>query len=336
MRINLGCEAAKHSGRKGLEKLPMPGVNLMHDFEIPLPYSDNSVDFVMISNCLQYASDLDRLVQELYRVCRHGAIINITAPYAHASAHLANPYFRQQLSEHTPRYWTPHPVCYVDPDEYRFAAEKNWSLSPYTTNFAGASTVGEEKQRMPHDPIPPGLAADSDAAVPDLRLIRLEFFYYPQYEGLYEPNELSLLRQSQMNIAHHFMMHLIVIKHLISEDEMQWLAAQPMEEPPYVADLRFPVFNNGDEPFLYPGPTGLLLDDNAGKTKPPAASAASPAPPKHIWPETEEESSVNRSNSKKRSASTPGKTRSKAAGAKTTKQGTGTKRSKPAKRQGRS
>ncbi|OXM13867.1 class I SAM-dependent methyltransferase [Paenibacillus herberti] len=244
MRIDLGCGAAKHPGCTGVDKLPMLGVDLVHDFDNPWPIDDNSVDFVIASNSLQYAADQERLIQEIHRVCRHGAIVCITAPYAHASVHLANPHYRQLLSEQSPRYWTPHPVCYVDPDEYHFAAEKSWSLSPNVHNDLGEYT---------------GFPDQSNRIVPDLRLVRLEFFYFPQYEGLYEPHELSLLRQSQMNVAHHFMMHLIVIKQPIPEDEVLWLAAQPMEEPAYAATLRFPLFSGKDEPFLYPGPLNPLL-----------------------------------------------------------------------------
>lgn len=181
----------------------------------------------MLSDSLQYSSNPSRLMEELYRVCRHGAVICVSAPYAHASAHLANPSYRSLLSEQSPRYWTSHPACYVDREEYRFCAERSWSLD------AGG-----------------GL---------DLRLVRLEFFYFPQYEGMYEPHELSLLRQSQMNVAHNFMMHLIVVKQEVSEDEMQWLAVQPMEEPSYVEELRFPIRGGSDEPFLYPGPMEPMM-----------------------------------------------------------------------------
>lgn len=235
MRIDLGCGEAKHPGCKGIDKRGLPDVDLVHDFDSPLPLSDDSVDFAMLADSVQFTSDLPRLMEELYRVCRHGAVICISAPYAHASSHLANPSYRVLLSEQSPRYWTPHPACYVDPDEYRFCAEPSWSLH----------------------------AGDA----PDLRLVRLEFFYYPQYEGMYEPHELSLLRQSQMNVAHHFMMHLVVVKESVSEDEMQWLAVQPMEEPSYVQELRFPVRSGSEEPFLYPGPLEPMMAAAAPSAK---------------------------------------------------------------------
>ncbi|WP_339278830.1 methyltransferase domain-containing protein [Paenibacillus sp. FSL W8-1187] len=251
MRIDLGCGAAKHPGCIGIDTRGLPDVDLVHDFDTPLPLSDDSVDFAMLADSAQFSADPLRLMKELYRVCRHGAVVCIAAPYAHASSHLANPAYRSLLSEQSPRYWTSHPVCYVDPDEYRFCAERSWSLQ------------GEE--------------------APDLRLVRLEFFYYPQYEGMYEPHELSLLRQSQMNVAHHFMMHLIVVKQSVSEDEMQWLSVQPMEEPSYVQELRFPVRSGSEEPFLYPGPMELMMSAAApsakesGQADVPAAEKSSEA-----------------------------------------------------------
>ncbi|MBP2000345.1 SAM-dependent methyltransferase [Paenibacillus shirakamiensis] len=213
MRLDLGCGSIKHEGCIGIDILPYPEVDVVQDFNLPLPYADQSVDFVMASNSLQYSDNLQQMMQELYRICRHGSTVCIVAPYAHVAAHLVNPHFRQLFNEHSPRYWTTHNEFYVDPEEYRLSEQEGWSL------------ITSE------DP--------SSPAEIDFRLLRVEFFYLPQYEGLYEDVELSLLRQSQMNVAFQVMFHLLVVKEDILDEEIRSRSAQPQEEPKYIEHHRF-------------------------------------------------------------------------------------------------
>ncbi|CDN43787.1 methyltransferase domain-containing protein [Paenibacillus sp. P22] len=298
MKIDLGCGTIKHPGCHGIDKLPYDGVDLVHDFDSPLPFEAGTVDFVMASNSLQYAADADFVLREIYRVCRHRAVVCIVVPYAHVSAHIANRRYRQLLNEHAPRYWTRHPVCYVDPDEYKLSGSRNWSLMEEAVILPIEEEDAEQQ------------IAEGESEELDLRLLKLEFFYFPPYDGLYEPHELSLLRQSQMNVAYQMMLHLVVVKERISDEEISIMAAQPLEEPVYVDSQRFrPQEEKSGEPFLYTGPMDLLLDGmRAGE----AGSASASIPEEAASPAAQQSPPSNRrhdsSRRKKRAARSPKKT----------------------------
>ncbi|GGI46599.1 hypothetical protein GCM10008018_17900 [Paenibacillus marchantiophytorum] len=181
-----------------------------YDSNRPLPLQDHSVNFTMASHCLQYVDNLQTVMEEIYRVSCHKAIVCIVAPYAHVTSHMVNPRFKQQFNEHLPRYWTTYPESVLDPDEFMLSSQANWSL------------MEPEDQDSPYD----------------FRLIRIEFFYFPQYGSLYEEIELKLLRQSQLNVAYQIMYHLVVVKQPISMEELALLATGELEEPNFVINQR--------------------------------------------------------------------------------------------------
>lgn len=189
---------------------PYDGVDIVHDMNDPLPFEDNSVHFVIASHSLQYVVDLDTVMREIYRICKHTAIVCIIAPYAHVSAHMVNPRYKQYFNEHSPRYWTTDHLKHIRMEEPLL------SWSPDTWSLADMS---------------------SDIAPLDLRLIRMEFFYFPEY-GAYDDLELGLLRQSQMNVAYQIMYHLMVIKKPTSKELIESRNAWVLEEPSFVKEQR--------------------------------------------------------------------------------------------------
>lgn len=62
-------------------------------------------------------------MDEIYRICRHKAVVCIVAPYAHV-----NPHYRQLFNEHSPRCWTKHTGMMLDNDEFLFSPTDKWSL----------------------------------------------------------------------------------------------------------------------------------------------------------------------------------------------------------------
>ncbi|WP_318245299.1 class I SAM-dependent methyltransferase [Paenibacillus gallinarum] len=221
MRIDLGCGNRKLPGCIGIDRFPYDAVDIIHDMNEPLPFEDNSVSYIMASHSLQYVHHLQPVLEEIYRVCKHGAIVCIIAPYAHVTAHMTNPHFKQFFNEHSPRYWTQDPHYYVDQEEYLFRQDTSWSLAE-----------AEQEIRM------------------DFRLLHLEFFYFPIYSA-YDPLELSLLRQSQLNVAYQIMYQLVVIKEDISPEGLTYLRQRSWEEPEYVNEQRLSFQNEREIEKIY-------------------------------------------------------------------------------------
>ncbi|WFR60918.1 methyltransferase domain-containing protein [Paenibacillus amylolyticus] len=225
VRIDLGSGENKHTGCIGIDKIPYATTDIVHDFNLPIPLEDNSVDMVMCSHSLQYVHDLSQVMKEIYRICRHGATVCIVVPYAHASLHMVNPQFKQQFNEHSPAYWT---------TQAGEPAQDDYEL---TTDPSALMRKHQIIEPMPVD----------------FRLLNMEFFYFPAYHGLYNEVELGLLRQSQLNVTYQIMYHLLVVKKPISDKALADLKeAAVLEEPIYVEQQRQTVtieYEDAEQPF---------------------------------------------------------------------------------------
>ena len=211
MKIDIGCGSRKHPDFFGIDRLPFPDVDLVSDINNPLPFPDDSVEFIMASRSLPYVDDLFAVMTELYRICAHKAVICILAPYAHSFIHMSNPRFKQQFDEHTPRYFTA-----------QFFQPSHGPLCPANTHY-------------PED-IPPF----------DFRLLRMELFYDPAYASpLYEREELEMLQTIQPNVVQEIMYHLVAIKNPIALEELEQMSNLDYPEPEAVSELRKP-FSDAD------------------------------------------------------------------------------------------
>lgn len=213
MHIDLGCGHHKHLNFFGIDRVQVPGVDLVCDMNNGIPLPDNSVEFVMASRSLPYVTDLFAVMSELYRICTHKAIVCILSPYAHHFRHSSNPYLKQKFDEYTPRYLT------------------NTFLQP-----AGS-------------PICPPVPEYLEHIVPfDFRLVRMEFFYEPPFSTtLYEQDELDMLQYVQPNLISEIMYHFVVVKNDMRIDDWHRICQKKYDEPGWVPSLRCQISPDTEE-----------------------------------------------------------------------------------------
>jgi SAM-dependent methyltransferase len=203
--LDLGCGAVKQASFIGLDRYPLPGVDIIADLDRPLPFCDDSVDLVYASHSLEHVTDLLVAIKEIYRVCRHGAQVCIVAPYYQQSLNLANPYHKQVFNEHTPRFWTNAPAAPLPTAEFAHPHAVTWGLSE----------------------------SDSRIADLDLRCLRMEFFYFPAYRNL-PAEEQRAARQKYLDVCDQIMFHLLVVKSPIDDNEVRQIAEQMhYYDPPF-------------------------------------------------------------------------------------------------------
>jgi ubiquinone/menaquinone biosynthesis C-methylase UbiE len=81
-RLNLGCGPNKEAGYIGVDKVKLPTVDVVHNLDIyPYPFEDNSADEVICSHILEHLEDLNKTMEELYRICKPNALVKVRAPY---------------------------------------------------------------------------------------------------------------------------------------------------------------------------------------------------------------------------------------------------------------
>lgn len=170
-------------------------------------YGDSSVSAVLVSGCLEYADGLIGHVRELYRVTRHLGIVCVLAPYAHSAAFAGHPASRTAFNEYTPQAFTG--VAYR-----------------YSSGFPRElPTVSAPLLR--------------DGASLDLRLLRMEYFYFPPFhDRLYSDADREHLRVTQWNVVSHILYHFAPVKQPVDPGELHRLATGPLPEPAAVRTLR--------------------------------------------------------------------------------------------------
>ncbi|UCO97924.1 methyltransferase domain-containing protein [Metapseudomonas lalkuanensis] len=183
MKIDLGCGKRKQDGFIGVDRFPMPEVDVIADIDERLPFADNSIDLLFSSHSLEHVRDLMSTMREIYRVCKHGAQVCIVAPYNEQKLNIANPYHIGVFNEHTPRFWTDYPETPVDRDDYPDPVPRPWGLSR-------------------SDNSNPGL---------DIRLVNMEFFYFPQYRNI-PIEQQRKLRSEKFDVCEQIIYQLIVWK----------------------------------------------------------------------------------------------------------------------------
>ena len=206
VRVDLGCGSAKCAGFIGADRLPLAGVDVVLDFDMPLPFRSDSVDLLVMSHSLEHVRDLLATLREAYRICRHGAQVCVVAPYAHQALNIANPFHLQSFNEHTPRFWTDARRTIVKASEFLHPHAQDWGLS--------RSDQGD-----------PGI---------DFRCVSMEFFYFPEYLHL-PPDQQRRARKKYFDVCDQIMYHFIVVKNDPDEAEMhELLEGMRLFEPPRI------------------------------------------------------------------------------------------------------
>lgn len=86
--IELGCGESKQAGRIGIDRLNLPGVDIVADINQGLPFlPDDSVDEIHSKSFLEHVDDLQKVVGEIARVLKPGGRNFLFVP------HFSNPYY---------------------------------------------------------------------------------------------------------------------------------------------------------------------------------------------------------------------------------------------------
>ncbi len=96
MKLNLGCGQNRLEGYVNADREPSVEPDVVMDLEeFPWPFEDDSVDEVVANHVLEHvgatANVFIGVMQELYRVCRGGALIRIAVPHPRHDNFLDDP-----------------------------------------------------------------------------------------------------------------------------------------------------------------------------------------------------------------------------------------------------
>ena len=100
MKLNIGSGYTKLEGFTTIDYDQKANPDYCLDLEKDkLPFEDNTVEVVVAHHILEHLGDgYFHLLQELYRVCKHNAVIDIRVPHPRHDAFLADPTHKRPIT----------------------------------------------------------------------------------------------------------------------------------------------------------------------------------------------------------------------------------------------
>lgn len=80
VRVDLGCSTRKFPGFLGVDIFADPNVDIVADLSSGFPFQDSSVDFIRAYDFIEHLPDRIRTMNEIWRIGKHGAIVNLLVP----------------------------------------------------------------------------------------------------------------------------------------------------------------------------------------------------------------------------------------------------------------
>jgi len=80
--LDLGCGNKKREGAVGVDCNDRTDADIVHDLNVfQYPFESDFFDEVYIDNTLEHLDDVMAVMEEVYRICKHGALVKVIVPY---------------------------------------------------------------------------------------------------------------------------------------------------------------------------------------------------------------------------------------------------------------
>ena len=94
IRLDIGCGIHKQKGCLGMDIVPHPNVDIVHDIQkFPWPLDDNVCTFILLSHVFEHIEPKYRfqLMDECWRICKKDGQLWISCPYSNSFLESAHP-----------------------------------------------------------------------------------------------------------------------------------------------------------------------------------------------------------------------------------------------------
>jgi ubiquinone/menaquinone biosynthesis C-methylase UbiE len=106
--LDLGCGRDKLPGAIGMDSNPRSHADIIHDLDQrPWPLADESFDSVRAQDVLEHVADFFGVMEEIYRVCRDGALVRVRMPFMSSLHFATDPTHRRAGTSGTFDYFDP-------------------------------------------------------------------------------------------------------------------------------------------------------------------------------------------------------------------------------------
>lgn len=127
MKLDIGCGSSEREGFTGMDKRPLPGVEIVHDLEVfPYPLDAGSCVEITASHILEHIKPWHTIsvMDELWRILETDGKLSIWLPYAGTPSFWQDPTHCNGFNETTFEYFDPEHLLYT---VYK---PKPWRIEP--------------------------------------------------------------------------------------------------------------------------------------------------------------------------------------------------------------
>jgi len=105
-KLNLGCGNDIRTGWTNLDRVKLPGVDVVHDLNItPLPFPDECFNFILCKDILEHV-DLIPLLRELHRILLPGGALSVQVPHFTSKNAYSDPTHVNYFTAQTFKYFS--------------------------------------------------------------------------------------------------------------------------------------------------------------------------------------------------------------------------------------
>ena len=106
--LNLGCGRKHRPEAVNLDRTEASSPDVVHDLDVrPWPFADGRFERVYAFDVIEHLADVVAAMEELHRVCRDGAAIEITVPHFSSGNAFTDPTHRHFFSRFSFDYFDP-------------------------------------------------------------------------------------------------------------------------------------------------------------------------------------------------------------------------------------
>lgn len=145
--LNLGCGRKKIPGAVNVDISSAVGADIVHNLAVlPWPLPSNTFREVHATDVIEHLDDTLAVMEEIYRVCRGGALVHIAVPHFSSANAFTDPTHRRQFSYFSFDYFDPsHPFGF-----YSHARFKRTRAQIVFTPSLSNKLVHRLANRQPH------------------------------------------------------------------------------------------------------------------------------------------------------------------------------------------
>lgn len=106
-KLHLGCGKGKRKGYINVDVIEAVNPDVVWDLNVfPYPFDDNTFEEILAYSILEHLDDVVGAMEEIHRIARPGAVVEIGVPYWDSYGFATDPTHKHMFTEHTFEFFT--------------------------------------------------------------------------------------------------------------------------------------------------------------------------------------------------------------------------------------